>query len=121
MCPIKLNGISSWALVDSGNTVAPAISLQFAKTIFGDNYLDQLQSYGGRPLRAAGSGVAMQIIGETKTKLTLHIGALRRAFHIQPLVIDHLHTNLNLSGPFLGQQDRSTSLKRVFEVQTNNY
>ena len=94
MCPIKLNGISSWALVDSGNTVAPAISLQFAKTIFGNNYLDQLQAYGGRPLRAAGSGAAMQVIGETKTKLTLYIGVLQRVFYIRPLVINHLHTRI---------------------------
>ena len=98
MCPIKLNGISSWALVDSGNTVAPAISLQFAKTIFGDNYLDHLQTYEGRSLRAAGSGAAMQVIGENKTELALRLGALQQVFHIQPLVIDHLHTSINLSG-----------------------
>ena len=45
----------------------------------------------------------MQVLGETKTRLQLRLGGLRTIFKIRPLVIEKLHTDLNISGPFLAK------------------
>ena len=44
MCPIKMNGTSSWALIDLGNTANTAFSSTLARELLGPEFATQLNA-----------------------------------------------------------------------------
>ena len=102
LCPVKLNGQPSFALIDSGNVVVNAISERFARSIFGENWRDEIE-HAGRysEIGTAEEGAALNVLGRTKKPLILRFGGVPKNYMTTPVVIKGLSMDVNISGPFL--------------------
>ena len=99
LLPVKPNGHSAMALVDSGNSFCNALSLSVAKRI----QLVDYQPYTGSPIGAASVGSSINIVGIVAS-FDFHIQDEIGKEHVMPsrLVIGkHLSCGLNISLPFL--------------------
>src|SRR5438093_10054119 len=105
LCPVKLNGHPSYALIDSGNVVFNAISERFARELFGTDDISQHI----KPLAeckyigTAEKGAKLRVLGITKQPLTLRFGGTTMKYYTSPIVIRGLTMDINISGPFLAE------------------
>ena len=101
-CPVKVNGLKAFALLDSGNLCSNAISLKFAEklgyTVEDIKPLAQMSEVG-----TAKSGATLKVCGLLPKPLRLQFGGHPTLFRTRPLVIDGLSMNLNISGPFMAK------------------
>ena len=101
MCPIKINGVPTFALLDSGNTVAPAISKTFARKIFNDRDVRKHLRPMTREIGSGSKNAPLDVMGITKQKVKLKLGNHPHELKTHLLVINHLNSNVNISGPFM--------------------
>ena len=99
-CPIQIEGYSTYALVDSGNSVGNAMSWNFAKTI-GIRLQDLEEDPHFKQVTTAEQGASLKVMGRPKRKLHLRLGQLATKFTDKPIIIDGLSMAFNLSGPFM--------------------
>ena len=104
LCPVKLNGHASLALIDSGNLVVNAISEAFAKRLYGMNVQDHLQPLKFTHIGTADKKGKLQVLGVTKQPVTLRFGGSSVKFLTHPIVIKELSMDVNISGPFLAEK-----------------
>jgi hypothetical protein len=64
---------------------------------------DDLQTLSISKIRTAKMGASLDILGELKTRVQLRLGGCKTRFRCRPVVVRGLTDNLNLSGPFLRQ------------------
>ncbi len=102
LCPIKLGGVSSSCVVDSGNTVHNVISEDYAKKIFKTKDLSPyLKTATTRRIATAKQGDHVQVLGQVRHALRLRLGGTPVTYKTWPLVIQGLNADFNLSGPFM--------------------
>jgi len=103
LCPVKVNGQAAYALIDSGNVVTNAISEEFARKLFRDQF-DQAVVASAR-FRYLGTadkkGNKMKVLGVTKNPVVLRFGGSSAVYKTHPLVLQGLSMAINISGPFL--------------------
>ena len=102
-CPVTLGGISVHALIDSGNVVHNACDAAFARAVLKTNnlapYLEPLRVTIG----TAQKGAKMNVLGVLKRAIPLDFGHGTSVLKTRPVVIESLHTGVNLAGPFLAK------------------
>src|SRR6266496_4211868 len=104
LCPVKMNGHPSFALIDSGNVVVNAISEKFARELYGDGLKEQIQNLKNyQYIGTAEQGAKMRVLGMTKHPIALKFGGSSITFHTNPIVIKGLSMDINISGPFLSE------------------
>jgi len=103
LCPVKLNGHGTYALVDSGNVVVNAISEKFALRLFSGNLSDNLAKLDYKHIGTAETGARMTVLGVTKQPVVLRFGGGGVKFLTSPIVIKDLNIDVNISGPFLSE------------------
>ena len=99
LLPVKLNGYTVMALVDSGNSFCNALSLSVAKRIHLLNY----QPYTGSPVGTASVGSSINIVGIVPS-FDLHVPDDTGKEHVMPsrlVIVKHLSCGLNISLPFM--------------------
>ena len=99
LLPVKLNGCTVMALVDSGNSFCNALSLSVAKRI----QLLDYQPYTGSPVGTASVGSSINIVGIFPS-VNFHIQDDTGKEHVMPsrlVIVKHLSCGLNVSLPFL--------------------
>ena len=99
LLPVKLNGRTVMALVDSGNSFCNALSLSVAKRI----QLLDYQPYTGSPVGTASVGSSINIVGIFPS-VNFHIQDDTGKEHVMPsrlVIVKHLSCGLNVSLPFL--------------------
>lgn len=105
MCPIKIRGHPTFALIDSGNVVVNAISEKFAKELFKgadlSKHVEPLKHY--KYIGTAEHGAKMKVLGITRETLSLRFGGAPTQFNTRPIVIRGLSMNVNIAGPFLSE------------------
>ena len=102
LLPVKLNGYTVMALIDSGNTFCNALTLSVAKII----QLLDYQPYTGSPVGTASVGSSINIVGVIPS-CDLHVHDDTRKEHVMPsrlVLVKHLSCGLNISLPFLVEQ-----------------
>ena len=99
-CPIQVNGYTTHALVDSGNSVGNAMSWDFAQKL-GLRKEDLEEDPQFQQVNTAKQGAALQVLGKPKRKLRLQLGMLPTKFSCKPFIIKGLSMAFNLSGPFM--------------------
>ena len=102
LCPVKLNGQPSFALIDSGNVVVNAISADFAQSLYGSNWKNEIENAGKySEIGTAEKGARLDVLGQTKKPIALRFGGVAKTFMTTPIVIRGLSMDVNISGPFL--------------------
>ncbi|CAB4045382.1 Hypothetical predicted protein, partial [Paramuricea clavata] len=96
--PVKLNGVSQLAYLDSGNIASNAIS-KLCLFEIGLTLKDVIRVR--TRVGTANPKAPLDVLGKTKRKICLTIG--KSTFYIQPLVIDKLAMKFNLCGPFMAR------------------
>ena len=99
LLPVKLNGYTVMALVDSGNSFCNALSLSVAKRI----HLLDYQPYTGSPVGTASVGSSINIVGIVPS-FDLHVPDDTGKEHVMPsrlVIVKHLSCGLNISLPFM--------------------
>ena len=99
LLPVKLNGHTVMALVDSGNSFCNALSLSVAKRI----QLLDYQPYTGSPVGTASVVSSINIVGIVPS-FNFHIQEDTGKEHVMPsrlVIVKHLSCGLNISLPFL--------------------
>ena len=97
--PVRLNGRTVMALVDSGNSFCNALSLSVAKKIPITDY----QPYTGSPVGTASVGSSINIVGIVPS-INFYIPDDTGKEHVLPsrlVLVKHLSCGLNISLPFL--------------------
>ena len=104
LCPVRLNGQPSYALIDSGNVVVNAISEKFAKELFGPDLTSHVE-FDSRYTRigTAEEGAKLKVLGVTVKPVILRFGGCPTQFLTKPVVIEGLSMDVNISGPFLSE------------------
>ena len=101
--PVKLNGVATNALIDSGNLVCNAVGLPFAKQILGvDDIKPYIEAVRCR-IGTAEKGKSMRIVGIFKKAVDLSFGSGTKPYRTKPLVFASLNSELNICGPFLAK------------------
>ena len=100
--PIQLNGHPFHALVDSGNTFRSAISKEAYLKVGGR--LSDLKAPAVKKIGTASSSAKLTVMGELPSPLLLQVGEVDTIFRFNPVVIDGLAMDVNISGPFLKSQ-----------------
>ena len=101
LLPVKLNGRTVMALVDSGNSFCNALSLSVAKRI----QLLDYQPYTGSPVGTASVGSSINIVGIFPS-INFYIHDDTGKEHVMPsrlVIVKHLSCGLNVSLPLLGR------------------
>ena len=116
-CSIRLNGVATYAFIDSGNCLPNIISLDYAMHLgIKEN---SLKPAGIRQIGTAGKGKPLQVVGTTSKPLQLRFAGTGRVFPFRPLIVKQLVMNINIGGPFLrrigAKQDYG---KGTLEVET---
>ena len=101
LCPVKINGVPAYALLDSGNTVSPAVSKIFAKKLFPKGTLKENLQPVKQVIGSANKDAPLRVLGITKKKLNIKLGGHPHEVKTRVIVIDKLNSNVNLSGPFM--------------------
>ena len=101
MCPVVLRGQHAMALLDSGNTVANAISVRFAKKLFGPDWEQHLDKSKRCHIGTAKKGATLELVGQVIKPLPLTFGQQNQKFWTKPLVVQGLSMDINISGPYL--------------------
>ena len=118
-CSIRLNGVATYAFVDSGNCLPNIISLDYVRRLGIPEH--SLKPAGITQIGTAGKGKPLQVVGTTPRPLHLRFAGTGRIFQFRPLIVRHLTMNINIGGPFLrrigAKQDYGNG---VLEVHTNN-
>ena len=99
LIPVKLQGHTIMALVDSGNSFYNALSLSVAKRINLLNY----QPYTGSPVGTASIGSSINIVGAVPSILFYlqDDSGKEHAMSSRLVIVKHLSCGLNISLPFL--------------------
>ncbi len=97
--PVKMNGVPSLALVDSGNIYRNVISLSFCRRLGLDQ--EDLVPIDTTEVQTAKKGSTLVVIGEVPKPVALRIGGLPFLLKTKPVVISGLNMDINLCGPFL--------------------
>jgi RNase H-like domain found in reverse transcriptase/Integrase zinc binding domain len=103
-CPVKLDDVFTYALIDSGNLVTNAISEKFAIKIFGPQFSNNLKPVSttiGTAKR--GEEGALDILGRVRHNMTLRLGGTGLTFKTKPLVIRDFNSDLNIGSPFMAK------------------
>jgi hypothetical protein len=103
-CPVKLNGVATYALVDSGNLVINAISDRFARRVFGaelDSNLIPVTAQIGTAKK--GEDGILDIMGMIRTPMTLRFGGTSITYKTRPIVIRGFNSDLNIARHFLAK------------------
>ena len=96
--PVKVNGIRTSALVDSGNSYFSCCSYSFLQRLgYSKKDLYPLK----QNVTTAAKNVTIKPLGQLKGRLRLRLGGLQKEFLIRPIVFDQLSMDYNISGPFL--------------------
>ena len=95
--PVLLAGHRVNAYLDSGNNWRSAISLEAAKKIGLD--MESLLPIGNLRVHTAQEGAYLKVLGEAPKPLALKVRD--NVFSLQPMVVDGLQADLNLSGPLM--------------------
>jgi hypothetical protein len=96
-----LGPLSVPALLDSGNVWRNVMSERLLKKLgLGPN---NLQSLSISKIQTAKIGASLEILGELKKRVHLQLGGCQTRFRCRPVVVRGLTHDLNLSGPFLRQ------------------
>ena len=99
-CPARINGVHTFAFMDSGNCLPNVISEEFAQKLgFSREQLKpvpKLQTVG-----TAKAASELTVLGTTPAALKLRLGGSQRRIPFRPLVIESLSMEVNLSGPFM--------------------
>ena len=64
-CPVKFNGTSTFALIDSGNVCSNCVSHEFAKKLFGQEFDLKVELFKNKHLGTANKGAKVKVIGIT--------------------------------------------------------
>ena len=99
LLPVKLNGRTAMALVDSGNSFCNALSLSVAERI----PLIDYQPYTGSPVGTASVGSSINIVGIVPS-FNFHIQDDTGKEHVlasRLVIVKHLSCGLNISLPFM--------------------
>ena len=97
-CPIRVNGVYTRALIDSGNLAGNCISFRFAKKIGLDK--DDLVQVRDS-LGTAKKGARLTVHGKPRKPIEVKFGGLNQVFKTRPYVIDELTSDINISLGFL--------------------
>ena len=97
--PIRINKQDVMALVDSGNLWRNVMSLSLLRQLGYD--IDDLRPLGTRSVATAKAGAQLEVLGEFRERITLHLGDSGTQIKTRPVVVDGLTMPFNLAGPFL--------------------
>ena len=113
MLPAAVNGISCFALIDSGNTFGSVISSRFFNKLPGD--LELVQVAGTATIQTAHASTSLQVLGRPRFPLHITLGPDSSYPKVQfrPAVVRDLSMDVNLSFPFL-------QLHRIDILQSKN-
>ena len=100
LLPVTVNQVPCDALVDSGNLFRSVISADFAKRL-GLTRHDLRRIPGLDTVGTAKQGADLTVLGETKRPLSMRLAGTACEFSLQPVVLEGLGMDLNLSGPYL--------------------
>ena len=99
-CPVRINGVHTFAFMDSGNCLPNVISEDFSSRLGFQRKdlkpIPKLQRVG-----TAKASSHLTVLGTTPSALKLRLGGSQRKISFRPLVIENLAMDVNLSGPFM--------------------
>ena len=99
-CPVRIDGIQTFAFMDSGNCLPNVISESFAAKLgFPRSSLRAIPKL--RKVGTAKAASDLVVLGTTPRALKLRIGGSQRRIPFRPLVIENLAMEVNLGGPFM--------------------
>ena len=93
-------GVACTALVDSGNVWRNVISKRMIETM-GYNSQDLIPVKGQQTVGTAKEGSTLRILGQLKHPIYIKIGDHETRFKDNPVVLEGLAMDFNISGPFL--------------------
>ena len=97
--PVTINDFPVRALLDSGNTLCSAISLDFYLSIGFTR--SQIRPYTRTTVGTADKTNSLRILGVPPQRLKIRVGGILRNFPFNPVIIENLASAVNLSGPFM--------------------
>lgn len=115
--PLEINGRTTEALVDSGNTWRTVISPAMCRRL--GYKLDQLLPVpGAERVGTAKAGTTIKVLGQLPKPISLRLGSHPTIFKLTPAVLEGLSTPVNLSGRFLQKHNiDQLHSKRALRVQ----
>ena len=99
-CPVLINNIKSYAMIDSGNLCCNVISSAFATKLgLSKNDLEPIKGFS--QINTAKKQASLAVLGRPKRPLYISLGPSRTKIFFPCVVLENLSMEINISGPFL--------------------